>query len=126
MRRSGAEPKFADGSLDVTYASAEAITVSELVPSAAAPGNVPRAVSATIAALANKPKRRAERSRPERTGTRVQSRLRRNMKLGHYRRLGSAWQRPLGGEAAEGVHEDGRRLQQLFEEVMLAHDDLVV
>jgi hypothetical protein len=24
------------------------------------------------------------------------------------------------------VHEDGRRLQQLFEEVMLAHDDLLI
>jgi hypothetical protein len=90
MRRSAAEPKFADGSLDVTYASAEAITVSELVPSAAAPGNVPRTVSAMIAEIAKKPKRRAERSRPERTGTRGQSRLRRNMKLGHYRRLGYA------------------------------------
>src|SRR6266550_9186323 len=91
-RRSVAVPKFADGSLDVTYASAEAITVPELVPSAAAPGNVPRAVSGTTAEIANKPKRRAERSRPERPGTRGQSRLRRNMKPGHYRRYG--WDMP--------------------------------
>jgi hypothetical protein len=82
MRRSVAEPKFADGSLDVTYASAEAITVLELVPSAAAPGNVPRAVSATIAEVANKPKRRSERFRPVRTSTRGPTRLRRNMKRG--------------------------------------------
>jgi hypothetical protein len=63
-RTSVADPKFADGSLELTYASAEALTVSELVPSAAAPGNVLAAVSATTAANANRPKRRTERLRP--------------------------------------------------------------